>query len=236
MNLELFKGLGHKKMIQLSKILMPSVFSRIPVINSIKSLRLYTRNGNATSGPRKNELINQREILYIDEAGVKHGVQSLRDVLSRIDRKAFDLVEVNSEHSPPICKLISKVQTFKRLQSMEEAAVRERYKLREKELRFGTSMAEHDYAIRMRRASEALERAFRVKVVVEPKGVLGREALSKERLWKKIFDEMVGRYGKELSLVSAPQVEFRNLTATLALLGAKPPSFAAKKGEDEVDK
>lgn len=193
----------------------------------------YSTSKNASSGPKKNEFITAKDIFYIDENGIKQGIKPLKEVLGQLDKKSYDLIEVNSEHSPPICKLVSREHTYKRLQSLEEAAMRERYKLREKEIRFGTSMADHDYAIRLRRTSEALEKAFRVKVVVEPKGVLGREALSKEKFWKKIFDDLLLKYGKDLSLVSAPQVEFKNLTATLALLGAKPSALASKEDKEK---
>lgn len=219
-----------------SSLFRPSLFiEKLPHLypNAIFDAKALSTTKNASSGPKKNEMITSKEIFYIDEEGTKQGIKPLKDVLGQLDRKRYDLIEVNSEHSPPICKLVSREQAYKRLQSMEDAAVRERYKLREKELRFGTSMADHDYAIRIKRASEILEKAFRVKVVVEPKGVLGREALSKERLWKKIFDDLLLKYGKDLSLVSAPQVEFRNLTATLALLGAKPSAFASKKENDK---
>lgn len=178
---------------------------------------------------RKNEAIRANEVMLLDQDGTKQGIDTVRNILSRIDRKVFDLVEVNSSHSPPICRLVSRTEAFKRALSMEEAASRQRLRLREKEIRFGTSMADRDFEIRMGRVREVLEKAWRVKVVVEPKGILGRTSLSKEKQWSRIVDELSRKYGRDLTIISRPQIEFRNLSAIVALNSAKPPQHPNKQ-------
>ncbi len=182
------------------------------------------------SSLRKNELINASKILFIDQKGQKLEA-SVKSILNQFDRKRFDLVEVNPTHSPPICRLISKSEEFKRQLAIEDANVKQRLRNREKEIKFGTSMAEHDYGIKLRRTRELLEKAFRVKVTVEPKGVVNRDPLAKEKLWRQIFADLGAGYGKNLIVICPPQVEFRNLTALIALANVKPRST---KSEDNV--
>lgn len=170
----------------------------------------------------KNEMITSREITLIDETGARQ-VLPLRDVLPKVDRKLFDLVQVNAAHTPPICRLVSRSNVFKRQLASEEAVAKQRLKNREKEIRFGTSMAEHDFEIKLNRVKEMLEKAFRVRVVVEPKGAASSGAPAKEALWRKVLACLSEQYSSDLTIVSPPAMEFRNLIATVALLSAKPP-------------
>jgi len=85
-------------------------------------------------------------------------------------------------------------------------------------------MAEHDYKIRIGRVKELLEKAYRVRLVIAPKGVINNSPIAKEQMWKRILDDLTAQYGKPFSIMSPPQVQFRNLTATVVLINAKPPS------------
>ena len=189
---------------------------------------------NAVGAQLKNEMITSREITLIDDAGVRQ-VLPLCDVLPKVDRKLFDLVQVNAAHTPPICRLVSRSNVFKRQLASEEAVAKQRLKNREKEIRFGTSMAEHDFVIKLNRVKEMLEKAFRVRVVVEPKGAANSGALAKEALWRKVLTCLSEQYSSDLTIISAPAVEFRNLIATVALLSAKPPCTKGhKQFEDDI--
>lgn len=174
------------------------------------------------SAPRINEAIKSSRIIFIDENGTRHVDQVVPTVLRRIDRKLYDLVEVNSSHSPPICKLVSKTEAFRKQRAIDEAATKQRLKNREKEFRLGTSITEHDYQIRMHRIQETLEKSFRVRVVVEPKGVVNKSPIAREQLWKRVLDELVSKYGKTLNIICPPQIEMRSLAATVALTNWKP--------------
>jgi translation initiation factor IF-3 len=178
---------------------------------------------------RKNDQIRAKTVIYIDPTGKRFDSQNVQYLLKTIDLKHWDLVEVNSSHTPPICKLVSKSESFKKQKAMEEAATRQRLKNREKEIRFGTSMAQHDYDIKLARIKEALEKSFRVKLVIEPKGAINRSPMAKEQLWRKIMDSLAGQYGKDLAIISAPALELRNLVAVVVLSNAK------RKGTDNKD-
>lgn len=184
---------------------------------------------------RKNDQIKAKSVIYIDPTGKRFDAQSVHHLLKTIDLKQWDLVEVNSSHVPPICKLVSKSESFKRQKAAEEAATRQRLKNREKEIRFGTSMAQHDFNIKLTRVKEILEKAFRVKVVVEPKGAINRSPIAKEQLWRRVLDDLAGQYGKNLVIISAPALELRSLVAVVALANAKPPRNDSDKIESDDD-
>jgi len=177
----------------------------------------------------RNEQIMAKRITFIDKEGVKHVDQPLSSILNIVDRKLYDLVQVDSSQGLPICKLMSKNALFKKNLAAEEALVKQRLKNREKEIRFGTSMANHDYGIRLDQVKEKLEKAYRVRVVVEPKGVVNRTPIAKEQLWKKILNDLSAEYGKNLTIVSSPQLEFHVLSATVSLANAQPTLVKANK-------
>lgn len=206
------------------------------ILNST-SCRHFSRPASQ-SGPsiRKNDQIKAKTVIYIDPTGKRFDAQNVHHLLKTIDLTKWDMVEVNSSHVPPICKLVSKSESFKRQKSIEEAATKQRLKNREKEIRFGTSMAQHDYDIKLNRVKEILEKAFRVKVVVEPKGAINRSPLAKEQLWRRVIDDLAGQYGKNLVIISAPALELRSLVAIVALSNAIPPSIDNSKTEDRKDR
>lgn len=179
-----------------------------------------------------NETIKASKIVLIDETGKRLNDQLVPVVLRRIDRKLFDLVEVNSSHDPPICKLVAKSEAFRKQQAVEEAATKQRLKNREKEFRLGTSITEHDYQIRLHRIQETLEKAFRVRVVIEPKGVVNKSPMAREQLWKRVLDELVTIYGKSLTIICPPQLEMRSLAATVSLVNWQKPPSKSESNDD----
>jgi translation initiation factor IF-3 len=185
----------------------------------------------------KNEGIRAAQVLLIDENGKRHENSTLREVLSRIDRKRFDLVLVNPSHDPPIAKLVPRASAFQKNRTLEHATTQQRLRCREKEVRFGTGMGTHDLQLRTAKVRELLERAYRVRVVV---GV-GSKATPqvKEAVQRMILERLRDEMGKDLIFVSAPEMQLGRLSVTLASATAKPPSTKNKadavKEESEAD-
>lgn len=179
-----------------------------------------------------NESIKLPQILLINEKGEREGPMSPTMALSRLDRRQFDLVLVNSTHEPPIAKAVSRSRDYQRLRNQAEGQLLERMKRREKEVRFGTAMAEHDIGIRMRKVEQLLEDAYRVKLVVEGghrKAGMGGPMEGKERMHKDLMDTLRERYGKNLVVMAPPESLFGNLVTVLHHATAQPPSTKPKR-------
>ena len=58
------------------------------------------------TGPRVNERITIRQVLLIDEEGNRVGVVPTHEALARAQENGLDLVEMNANNRPPVCKIM----------------------------------------------------------------------------------------------------------------------------------
>lgn len=199
---------------------------------------LATKAKEGLMGPLTNEAIKVPRILLIDDKGEREGPMSPAAALSRLDRRHFDLVLVNSTHEPPIAKAVSRSRDYQRLRNQAEGQLLERMKRREKEVRFGTAMAEHDIGIRMRKVEQLLEDAYRVKLVVEGghrRAGMGGPTEGKERMHRGLMDALRERYGKNLVVMAPPESLFGNLVTVLHHATAQPPSTKPKRPHHDAE-
>ncbi|KAJ6386105.1 hypothetical protein OIU77_029133 [Salix suchowensis] len=120
-------------------------------------------------GPRLNEKITAPAVRLVGDEG--HSVVSLREALERAKRLGLDLVEVQSNANPPVCKLIN----FNREKYKKELKEKERSKgkagetLRKgdhKEVRFAAKTEQRDLEMKADMAKRLMERGYRVKCMV----------------------------------------------------------------------
>src|SRR5690606_9202903 len=71
--------------------------------------------------PRRDEEITSTWIQYISLEG-NQGQKRLSHVLKSFDRTQYVLIEINSNVSPPICKLFSKKELYEKAKASKKAA------------------------------------------------------------------------------------------------------------------
>lgn len=172
--------------------------------------------------PLKNEAIKAPQVLFIDENNLRQGIHSPCDLLAKLDRRRYDLVLVNPNHSPPIVRPIARSVTFHRRQAQEEAASRERLRRREKEVRFGCSMAERDVEIRLGKVTELLRKAYRIRMVVEMRGVKA-DVMGRERMQRVVMGRLRERFGGDLIVMSPPESLSGSIVTVIYCASAKAP-------------
>lgn len=170
----------------------------------------------------KNEAILLAQVLYIDENNNRQGTFNPTELLQRIDRRKYDLVLVNAEHTPPIVRPLPR--------SSPIPTVR-RQAIREKEFHFGTTMGKSDRDRRTERVGELIEKAYRIKLVVE--GRKG-EKVGREVVMRELINEMRVRFGRDL-MVTTPEMVSGSITCTIYNSKAKPPSTKPGRNLDEND-
>ena len=116
----------------------------------------------------------------IDEEGSQVGIVRLAEALELANEKELDLVEMNPNSDPPLCKIMD-FGKFKYDQSKNSKQVQKVLKIKEVKLRPKTE--KHDFDVKIRRARSFLDEGHKVLVTMVYRGreqrhpELGREVL-----------------------------------------------------------
>lgn len=116
----------------------------------------------------------------IDEEGSQVGIVRLAEALDLANEKELDLVEMNPNSDPPLCKIMD-FGKFKYDQSKNSKQVQKVLKIKEVKLRPKTE--KHDFDVKIRRARNFLDEGHKVLVTMVYRGreqrhpELGREVL-----------------------------------------------------------
>ncbi|MFA5146514.1 MAG: translation initiation factor IF-3 [Candidatus Omnitrophota bacterium] len=133
-----------------------------------------------------NFRIRAKEVRVIGENGEQLGVLNIQDALKRAEETGLDLVEVASNATPPVCRIID-YSKYKYEQEKREKEARKKQKvIHVKEMRLGPKIGEHDYQFKLRNLEEFLKRGDKVKVSMMFRG---RE-MAHVDLGRKVMDRL----------------------------------------------
>lgn len=113
-----------------------------------------------------NREITAREVLIIDENGVKLGVVPTVEGIRMAEERMLDLVEVAPQATPPVCRILDYGKYRYQLQKKEKDARKKQKVQTLKEMKMRPKIDEHDYDFKVRAIKSFLEDGHRVKVSV----------------------------------------------------------------------
>lgn len=118
---------------------------------------------------KSNEEITAFRVRLVRPDG-GHELVSLRKALREAEQLDLDLVEVQPNADPPVCRLMdyAKVRYDKRRRSQGKKAASRKSRI-VKEVRIGVRITEHDLTTKLNTVKKFLEKGMRVKVVVSGK-------------------------------------------------------------------
>lgn len=161
-----------------------------------------------------------REVRLIDEDGKQIGVIGTRDALETARERGLDLVEVQPNAVPPVCRLMD-YGRFRYEESRKERESRKRAKtVALKEIRMRPKIGEHDVETKARNARRFLSAGDRVKVSVRFRGRenlhpdIGRDLLLKMIVELEdiaIIDQQPRSEGQDMSILLSPKVSKEDL-------------------------
>ena len=132
-----------------------------------------------------NEQIRAKEVMVIGPNGEQLGVKPLKDALTLANYAGFDLVLINQNATPQVCKIMDynkyKYETKKR--QKENIKKQRETNLEMKEYRLSVAIDIHDFNTRVTNSSKYLEKGHKIKVSIRFKGrelahpELGRDVL-----------------------------------------------------------
>ncbi|RIK42139.1 MAG: translation initiation factor IF-3 [Chloroflexi bacterium] len=161
---------------------------------------------------RVNERIRIREVRLIDEDGKQLGIVATRDALETARERGLDLVEVQPNAIPPVCRLMD-YGRFRYEESRRERESRRKAKAAVlKEVRIAPKIDDHDLDTKIRQAQRFLEAGDKVKLSVLFRG---REMLHQD-IGRGLLEKMIAQLSGVAIVEAAPRTEGRTMSAMLS--------------------
>ena len=171
-----------------------------------------------TISKEKDLLINNEircgSMLVIGPKGEQLGVKSRSDALTLADYAGFDLVLINENANPPVCKLMDyKKYKYEKKKKQKENDKKQRESSFEvKEYRLSVTIDKHDFDTKMNNAKKHLEKGNKIKASIRFKG--------RQLAHTELGEEVLRRFADALSEVSEieqqPKFEFKSIYMVLA--------------------
>ena len=136
-------------------------------------------------GPRVNGAIRVPKVRCIDPEGNQLGVLDTREALTKAEDFGLDLVEVQPNADPPVCKILDYGKYKYEAQKRANEARKKQKTIEVKEVKFRPNTDTHDYDVKMRNVLKFLEKGDKVKVTLRFRGRemahqdLGRDLLNR---------------------------------------------------------
>ncbi|MFL1780465.1 Translation initiation factor IF-3 [Candidatus Hepatincolaceae symbiont of Richtersius coronifer] len=191
----------------------------IPVNNSN-----YSHNKNKDS-LRVNESIKTREVRVIDKDGEMLGVLPIAEALNIAFTAGLDLVEINPESKPPVCKILDYGRHKYSLQKKKKESKKKQVVATLKELQLNVGIHENDFNVKLEKLKEFLAKGLKVKIMVK---LIGRQVnypQDARDLLQKFYEGINGEAGGKIE--SGPKLEGHNnnnCVAIFAPVAAKIPT------------
>ena len=161
-------------------------------------------------GVRRNELIHAREVRVIGAGGEQLGILQRNEAIAMAREIGCDLVEVSSNATPPVCRIMDYGKFKYEQQKKKQDAKKRQAVVQVKEIKVRPKTDEHDYETKLKHIRSFLEDGDRCKVTVFFRG---REIVHKDR-----GIEILERIVKDLEDVGKVEQEPRAEGRTLQML------------------
>ncbi|OPY86829.1 MAG: Translation initiation factor IF-3 [Syntrophus sp. PtaU1.Bin208] len=151
-------------------------------------------------------------VRVISYSGEQLGILTLADALAEARKEGLDLVEVASNSSPPVCRIMDygkfRYQQSKKLQ----VAKKSQSTIQVKEIRLRPKTEEHDLQVKIKHIRKFLEQHDKVKVSVLFRG---REIAFTD-IGRKLLEDIKTTLGDNCTIDQQPKLEGRSMVMVLS--------------------
>jgi translation initiation factor IF-3 len=151
-------------------------------------------------------------VRVIGADGEMVGVLSRDAALALAEESGMDLVEIQPQADPPVCRIMDFGKFKFEAQKKANAAKKKQKQVEIKELKFRPVTDEGDYQIKMRNIRRFLEEGDKVKVNIRFRG---RE-MSHQELGREMAQRIETELGDEIVIESRPRLEGRQMVMMIA--------------------
>jgi len=161
---------------------------------------------------RINEQIRARAVLVIDSDGTTLGQMSIVDALKAARERNLDLVEVQPNAQPPVCRILDYGRQQYEQSRREREARKNQKTIVIKEVRVRPKTDPHDLETKLRAITKWLQEGDRVQLTLRMRG---REQAHPD--WgRKVLTEMASKVGDVGRIERDVIAEGRQMTLVLA--------------------
>ena len=121
-------------------------------------------------GPRVNNAIRALKVRCIDPEGAQLGVLDTSEAIRQAEEFGLDLVEVQPNVDPPVCKILDYGKYKYEAQKRANEARKKQKIIEVKEIKFRPNIDEHDYQVKMRSVQKFIDGGDKVKVTLRFRG------------------------------------------------------------------
>ena len=163
-------------------------------------------------GPRINGAIRVPKVRCIDPDGNQLGIIDTRDAIEKAGDFGLDLVEVQPNTEPPVCKILDYGKFKYEAQKRANEARKKQKTIEVKEIKFRPNIDEHDYQVKMRNVSKFLAAGDKVKVTLRFRG---RE-MAHQELGAKVLARVREETEEVAKVEAMPKLEGRQMVMVIA--------------------
>ena len=140
------------------------------------------------------------------------GVLTRDEALRMAEEEELDLVEIQPNADPPVCKIMDFGKFKFELQKKANEAKKKSKQVEIKEVKFRPVTDEGDYQIKLRKMREFLVEGDKIKVNIRFRG---RE-MSHQELGRQMAGRIEADLGEDIVIESRPRLEGRQMVMMLA--------------------
>jgi translation initiation factor IF-3 len=166
----------------------------------------------AQDGPRVNGSIRAHQVRCIDPDGVQLGVLDTREAILKAEEFGLDLVEVQPNVDPPVCKILDYGKYKYEAQKRANEARKKQKIIEVKEIKLRPNIDEHDYQVKMRNIVKFLTGGDKVKVTLRFRG---RE-MAHQELGANVLTRVREETEEIAKIEAMPKMEGRQMIMVLA--------------------
>lgn len=161
---------------------------------------------------RRNQEIRVPRVRVIGSDGEMIGVLSRDEALAMAEEEGLDLVEIQPNADPPVCKIMDFGKFRFEAQKRANEAKKKSKQVEIKEVKFRPVTDEGDYQIKLRKMREFLEDGDKIKVNIRFRG---RE-MSHQELGRGMLNRLEADLGEDIVIESRPRMEGRQMVMMIA--------------------
>ncbi len=160
-----------------------------------------------------NDEIKAKEVLVIGPNGEQVGIKSITDAKTLASYANLDLVLMNPNGNPPVCKVMDyNKYRYERQKKEKDALKKQRASQAElKEFRLSPVIDVGDFETKLRNAMKYLEKGDKVKLTIRFKG----RQMAHTELGKEVLERFANRTSDCAEIEQKPKLEGRTMTMLL---------------------
>ena len=167
---------------------------------------------SSQEGPRINELIRADSVRCIGADGEQLGVIPINEALKIAENLSLDLVEIQPNVTPPVCKILDYGKFKYEAQKRKNEARKKQKIIDVKEIKLRPNIDNNDFVVKMKQVKKFIENGDKVKITLRFRG---RE-MAHQTLGATVLDRVKDDTEELCKVETLPKLEGRQMVMILA--------------------